>query len=60
MPKRVSYEDPFAIAAAVTKGKLVIGHKNLLQFAQCFYDKEGQFSVELLDLWLDNNCARLP
>ena len=56
---RVSYVyDSFAVA--VTKGKLVTGHKNLLQFTQCFDNKEGQFSVELPDLRLNNNCAWLP
>ena len=42
-------EDPFTVAVT---GELIVGCK---QFAPCFYDKMGQFSVELLDLQLDDN-----
>ena len=43
-------EDLFT--AAVTTGKLIIGYEKFLQFAWCFYNKTGHFSVDLLDLRL--------
>ena len=36
-------ENPFAVA-------VMTGREKFLQFAQCFYDKIGQFSIDLLDL----------
>ena len=41
---RAKSEDPFTVA--VTAGKLIVGRKKFPQFARCFYDKMGQFSVE--------------
>ena len=29
-------------------GELIVGHEKFPQFARCFYDQIGQFSVELL------------
>ena len=53
MPKeQVNSKDPFALA--VTTGKLIVDCDKFLQFAQCFYDKMGQISVEeVLDSSLD-------
>ena len=48
--ERANFEGSFAVA--VTAGELIVGHKKFQRFAQCFYDKMGQFSVELLDLKL--------
>ena len=36
-------------------GELIVGPEKFLQFAQCFYNKMVQISVELLDPWLDDN-----
>ena len=30
-----------------------MGHEKFPQFARCFYDKKGQLSVDLQDLWLE-------
>ena len=44
-------EDLFEVV--VTTGELIIiGHEKFLQCAQCFYNKIGQFSGDLLVLWL--------
>ena len=44
-------EDLFEVV--VTTGALIIiGHEKFLQCAQCFYNKIGQFSGDLLVLWL--------
>ena len=45
-------EDLFTVA--VTTGELVVGREKFPQFAQRFYDKIGQFSVDLLDLRLED------
>ena len=37
----------------LTTGKLIVDCDKFLQFAQSFYDKMGQFSVEVLDSSLD-------
>ena len=50
---RAKSEDPFTVV--VMAGELIVGREKFPQFARCFYDKMGQFSVELLDLWLDDN-----
>ena len=51
--ERANYEDPFTVV--VTTGKLIIGYQKFPQFARCFYDKMGQFSVDLRDLQFDDN-----
>ena len=35
--------------------QLIVGREIFSQFPQCLYDKTGQFSVELLDPWLNGN-----
>ena len=35
--------------------QLIVGREFFSQFPQCLYDKMGQFSVELLDPWLNGN-----
>ena len=51
--ERANSKDPFTVA--VTTGELIIGCKKFLLFTQCFYNKMGQFSTELLDLQLNDN-----
>ena len=47
MPKEgANSEDLFGVA--VTTGELIVGREKFTQFARCFYDKIGQFSINLL------------
>ena len=45
-------EDP--VAVAVTTGELIVGREKFPQFARCFYNQIGQFSVKLLDPRLED------
>ena len=50
--EQANSEDPFTVAAMT--GELIVDCKNVPLFAQCFYNnfEIGQFSVDLLDLWI--------
>ena len=51
--ERATSEDPFTVT--VTTGELIVGCKKFLLFARCFYNKMGEFSIELLDPQLNDN-----
>ena len=55
--ERANSEDPFTVA--VTTGELIVDCKKVPLFAECFYNnfEIGQFSVDLLDLWLKDGVV---
>ena len=52
--ERANSKYPFTVT--VMTGELIVSREKFLQFAQCFYDKMSQFSVELQDPLLDDNA----
>ena len=55
--ERANSKDPFTVA--VTTGELIVDCKKVPLIAECFYNnfEIGQFSVDLLDLWLKDGVV---